>query len=561
MKVWGLSRRNFFRALGGITLGGLASQSGLTGSKKALAIDPDNLSSNVTSRGRAVDIRRFRQGISARSRQLRRTCNRRLAKQRWNRDHQRFGEAFGFSKVLPKSTGDILPNRGEFNGLLRGIRRGKFAFFETDVASGAKGFKNPLGAFASDLTGFDATQYNIPAAPAVDSEECAGELSELYWMALCRDVPFSDFWTSSLVSDAISFLSSEHPSLPVLRAGSAAPDTVFRCNMAEREIGPYISQFLWQGVQTGRLAFDQRIETTAPGSDWLTREDFYRHRAGGNADNNTHAFVSTPRYIVTPRDLAMYVWDDRTFMPYLNAFFILYNAGTELNRGNPYRLAATTTGFISGEYPHAMSMLSQAATLALKACWWQKWNVHMRMRPEELAARVHFHKTGVSFHEHLPASMINAESVNRILAYNGAISNPGNGATYLLPQVYPEGSPNHPAYPSGHATIAGACITVLKAFFEENSPMPSPVIPNATGSALTPYSGASLTVKGELNKLACNIAEGRNFAGIHYRSDMQEGLLLGEKVAIGMMQQMNGCYTERFRFQFTRFDGTAITIR
>ena len=36
--------------------------------------------------------------------------------------------------------------------------------------------------------------------------------------------------------------------------------------------------------------------------------------------------------------------------------------------------------------------------------------------------------------------------------------------TYLLGLTYPEGSPLHPSYPSGHATLAGACITVIKAF-------------------------------------------------------------------------------------------------
>ena len=212
-----------------------------------------------------------------------------------------------------------------------------------------------------------------------------------------------------------------------------------------------------------------------------------------------------------------------------------------------------------------MSMLSQAATLALKACWWQKWNVHMRMRPEELAARLHYHKLGSTPHPHLPDSLVNAESVNRIIGYNGSINTsayPGNGPTFLLPQVYPEGCPNHPAYPSGHATMAGACVTVLKAFFDENEPMPTTsVVPDATGSTLTTYSGPTLTIRDELNKLACNIAEARNFAGIHYRSDMQEGLLLGERVAIGMMQQMNDCYSENFRFQFSRFDGSSITIR
>ena len=108
--------------------------------------------------------------------------------------------------------------------------------------------------------------------------------------------------------------------------------------------------------------------------------------------------------------------------------------------------------------------------------------------------------------------------------------------------------------------MAGACVTVLKAFFDENQLVDSPVEPDSTGANLVPYSG-TLTLKDELHKLACNIAEARNFAGIHYRSDMTRGLFLGEQVAIGMMQQMNTCYPEKFRFKFTKFDGSSVTIR
>ena len=39
-------------------------------------------------------------------------------------------------------------------------------------------------------------------------------------------------------------------------------------------------------------------------------------------------------------------------------------------------------------------------------------------------------------------------------------------ANLLLPMAFPEGSPMHPAYGAGHATVAGGCVTMLKAFFE-----------------------------------------------------------------------------------------------
>jgi hypothetical protein len=41
-----------------------------------------------------------------------------------------------------------------------------------------------------------------------------------------------------------------------------------------------------------------------------------------------------------------------------------------------------------------------------------------------------------------------------------------NGS-YLMPMAFPEGCSQHPSYGAGHATVAGACTTILKAFFDE----------------------------------------------------------------------------------------------
>ena len=126
--------------------------------------------------------------------------------------------------------------------------------------------------------------------------------------------------------------------------------------------------------------------------------------------------------------------------------------------------------------------------------------------------------------------------------------------------MYPEGSPTHPSYPAGHAVIAGACVTILKAFFDENFAIPSPVQPNVTNTGLEPYPGV-LRVGDELNKLAGNVGIGRDFAGIHYRSDCLEGMLLGEKIALSVLQDEAFTNNETFRgFIVTTFNGNTITI-
>ena len=75
-----------------------------------------------------------------------------------------------------------------------------------------------------------------------------------------------------------------------------------------------------------------------------------------------------------------------------------------------------------------------------------------------------------------------------------------------------------------------------------------------------PYVGAPLTVGGELNKVAANIANARNFAGIHWRTDFSESLKLGEAIAIGILEEQKGTYNEEASFTLTKFDGTTITI-
>ncbi len=122
----------------------------------------------------------------------------------------------------------------------------------------------------------------------------------------------------------------------------------------------------------------------------------------------------------------------------------------------------------------------------------------------------------------------------------------------------------HPAYGAGHATVAGACVTILKALFNEDTPIANPVVPNNPGTNLIAYTGpdaGSLTVGGELNKLASNVAIGRNIAGVHWRSDGTESLKLGEKVAIEVLKDQKATFNEHsVSFQFHDFDGNLVTI-
>jgi hypothetical protein len=71
-----------------------------------------------------------------------------------------------------------------------------------------------------------------------------------------------------------------------------------------------------------------------------------------------------------------------------------------------------------------------------------------------------------------------------------------------------------------------------------------------------------MTVNGELNKLAHNVSFGHGIhAGIHWRSDTDDSILLGEAIAIGILQDLAATYNEKFEVQLTKIDGSVATIK
>jgi hypothetical protein len=296
------------------------------------------------------------------------------------------------------------------------------------------------------------------------------------------------------------------------------------------------------------------------------------------------------RYISNLRDLATYVHFDRLYEQYLYACLILVNllpAAVPFDEGNPYltlrSMSLTQEGFGTFGQPHILTLFAEVGARALRAVWFQKWGVHRRLRPEEFGGRIEVHLRGVPAAWPCPAVPAgrypvidppapNQSEILTSLRPSGGLSPffPGGGSpifpSYLLSQAYAEGSPNHPSYGAGHATVAGACCTILKAFFDESFEIPNPVVPDPASAftTLIPYVAPPgeppLTVGGELNKLAANISLGRNAAGVHYRSDYFESVRLGEEIAIRLLQEQKVLFSEEHFFSLTRFDGTKIMI-
>ena len=152
--------------------------------------------------------------------------------------------------------------------------------------------------------------------------------------------------------------------------------------------------------------------------------------------------------------------------------------------------------------------------------------------------------------------------IDLVKAYN---SNAGGDEKPWLPLQYAEGSPTHPAYPAGHATIAGACATILKIMFANpnwstlQSEGLDELEPDADGNGVTVIADSGTTIHGEIDKLAHNVALGRDFAGVHYRSDSE--LALGEKVAIQYYKDQKALFNEEVGdVDFVKFNGDPITV-
>ncbi len=467
-----------------------------------------------------------------------------------NGDESRYpNKIANFSKGLPHNAlGEVKIEA--WISLIRALTSGDPEDFERIQTGGSSRFVNPQAGLAFAMQGPDSHALTQKPAPAFSSAEQASEAGENYWMSLVRDVSFSDYPSQVLTEMAAGDLSKFSDFRGPKASGRVTPATLFRGLTPGDVTGPYISQFLWQDTPFGAETIDRKMKTAIAGMDYLTSySDWLAIQNGAAAGSNL--FDPTPRYIRNGRDLSQWVHMDVLFQAYFNALLILFRLGAPIDAGNPYKTSSTQIGFGTLGDPYIASVLCGVAREALKAVWYQKWFVHRRLRPEVFGGRIHNHKTS-PFQYPIHSDILNSPVLEQVRSRYG---------TFLMPQAYPEGSPLHPSYGAGHATVAGACVTVLKAFFDESFIIPSPAVAAGDGSRLLPYSGPSLTVGGELNKLASNVAFGRNFAGIHWRSDAIESLKLGEELAIRYLKEEGACFNEDFDgYSLTKFDGTFVVV-
>jgi hypothetical protein len=504
-----------------------------------------------------------------------------------NGDRARYSDFSAlYSKALPHN-GLGVPNQSAYLTFLNALEDESFDSLQNIIVGTPGGGPNsklngPATAFAFDLEGLDSHAFTIPPpAPTVRSAQTATEEVEHYWASLLRDLPFTEYGNdpTGTVAAAVADLNSRS----FLQGGGAGqwalpvtPQNLFRGRVFANDgnvKGPYISQFMIQPTFFGAQKLNQMYQTFLPDQAFLTDVGTYQAVQNGGASGEP-LVDPTFRFIRNGRDLTAYTRVDALHQAYFVALLVLLGIKAPINPGNPYGrpggpipVSNTQKPFGTLGAPDALATIPEVATRALKASWFRKWIIDLRLRPEEYGALLEARRIGSSpvpqASAELHSDVLTSAVLPRILAKYGS---------HLMPQAFPEGSPTHPCYTGGHATVAGACATIIK-FFVDGTKKIRPLLlaagsdvkqPTTDGLSLVPYTGAdrdTLDINGELSKLAFNIPFGHGVhSGIHFRSSNYWGILLGEAVALSFLNDRAKSYNEPFTINITKFDGTIATI-
>lgn len=409
----------------------------------------------------------------------------------------------------------------------------------------------PMAAWHHSGTGIDSWMTTMPEPPEWGGDRMAAEMAMNYWMAYFRDEPLENL-ESAVSGTQFSTTISNIQNNVSEELGWDTTSTPFRSTWNEVNDGPYLTQFYTHPIEFGNLTFEPTVRTL-DGGDYNVSGSDVEEVMTGASEHGAEPFgrphdqsdEGSPRWITTPRDLASLVRNEPSYQHYLTAALQLLEWGAEPNP----RLPLINTDESHSSLPYIkyggaglLDLIARAAGNALDAAWYHKWLVHLRPRPEKYGAALQEASTPS---DHAPTWAINDPSFNV------------TGNRYLS-QAYPEGAPAHPAYPSGHSAIAGACATVLKIMFDDNmnfselNNYPGHMV-NQSGSP-TSYSGQyDPTIAGEINKLADNVGVARIWAGVHYWSDHYYGMRLGEQAGLAtildvtMTEYGGGLDTSDFR--------------
>jgi len=480
-------------------------------------------------------------------------------------------DAIKHTKCFAHDSNGQLTTTGATNytQLEKALDSGKDGDFSTITLAGGK-LVDPQCSLYTPLEGADTSVLPTVAPPRLNSAKHVAEMLEDYAMELARDVPFIDYSSDPTITSLLSNTRLNSPDFLAQYDGPVSGGLITSSNIfaGANFAGPYISQlFYYPLTNPGMDVVEQKY--LAPKSRAAGVVDFGAVLAdmvsvqnGTTLPNSNTRFESTKRYIYNGRVLAEAVHVDSVYQFYYNIALQLSKIGAQRNAGWVQNACEVPFAAFGGN-PDMMGSLADASLIAIRHTWYHKWQIHKRLRPEETSILLDRQKNSIADFNYLDTSLL----ANPILDDVAAMHNTYYGTgSYILTSCYPEGSPAHPSYPAGHATVAGAAITILKAYLNCSArwmDMNTAAWPNKTmqansdGTALVAVAdNAAMTLNSELNKLAYNVALGRDWANVHYRADGEMGILLGEEVAINYMKDKLAEYNQTH----TR-DNVSITIQ
>jgi len=389
-------------------------------------------------RPRARAARSIRLRVSSALRQYKRSIRRIERKggrnlHRNNGDENNLDGFIGnFHKGLKQNDlGEV--DRKAYFRLLRALRTGKFR----DLAKVELGcpdpslqrrLVNPLAGLAFQGLGPDSHFQSMRPAPRFSSRTAASEMVEVYWGALLRDVPFDEYEGNQLAIDAAAELNSLPGKKGMMDVkNKVTPKNLFRSGLPGSEAGPFASQLILKDVPYGVQGFSQQFANRQPGLDFMTTyENWLDIQRGCAQEPGLDIYDPVRRYYYNGRVASSFVQIDALAQAYFNAAVILLTPPTTIGQfgmnagfggvgapfdpNNPYfgeavgggvgdssgfsGAARISEGLATFGPPQILTVLWAVSGQSAQNQWFQKWNVHRRLRPEAMGGRVHNCLTG-----------------------------------------------------------------------------------------------------------------------------------------------------------------------
>ena len=468
---------------------------------------------------------------------------------------------------------------------------------------------NPNNMYNVNLFGRHPSSYSHKVAPTFHSDETAGEMVEMYCASLTRDVPFSEYETDPLIAKCCDYLNELNVFKGPKENGLVTPKTFLQFTQTGTILpGPRLSQ-LWyydipqniigNGAETDPIqpanggynnmtSNPQKNRWVAPGVDYLWRLDDEFARSpiclvqGGYITEGTVAVDSTEpeKYRTTCRDVAASLEEiSRVFIGQgfmASAYSIIqaikFSEGVPIYN-NPYspfrngvynpRLAFTDYDSLDLSWVPGSVDKSQL-DLAQKL----KWS-NMRVRPEAIAIEVQKVKLNDPA---LPHYYQNTQLLD-----SGVLEDVFEKyQSYFLPMFDVLGCVPEPSYPSGYVMHVGGIMSGFKALFSPEDTIPA-FEPSEDAESLVPILDdhgvqVRLNLFDEIDKYVYNHATSRVSQCVHYRSDIQLALDIGEEVVINHLREHAARYAyalptkpfvpgpKKTGYLFRRFNGTFVDI-